>query len=381
MQKNNTLGVVKLLLTTLICFVSINIWAKTEINVETAGTLSSILTSTDRELKVTGYINGSDIKYIRSLVNNGKVAILDWSEVHIVAGGDAYNGSYKTSDDIIGESMFYECSRLQAITLPTTIKSIQSNAFANTGLKKIEIPNSVVSLGEDAFAYCSSLATVVLGKKVKTLSKGSFYGSGVTKVYAKPMTPPSTDSYLFGSKVTVYVYKDALNEYKSSSWKEWGNSFSGTLERYYPFEPDENDKAKELCATYFEDAACTQLKANYQAMSDADLTANLTAAGMPEYMVTIALKVKNDTWAKYEKDFRINEYKAYSDAAYWNEKLWARFASFMGNPTGIYAKNDGDPLCFCRQRCTIRCYPVHWNSRRRPDDYQRQSRTETAEGT
>ena len=124
MQKNHITGVVRLLLTTLVCFVSINIWAKTEINVETAGTLSSILTSTDKELKVTGYINGSDIKYIRSLVNNGKVASLDWSEVHIVAGGEAYNESYTTKNDVIGENMFYGCSKLLAITLPATIKSI-----------------------------------------------------------------------------------------------------------------------------------------------------------------------------------------------------------------------------------------------------------------
>ena len=346
MQRINTQGVVRLLLTTLVCFASINIWAKTEINVETAGTLSSILTSTDSELKVTGYINGSDIKYIRSLVNNGKVVSLDWSEVHIVAGGEAYTESYTTKNDVIGEKMFYGFSKLVAITLPATITSIQNNAFANTGLKKIEIPNSVVSVGEDAFAYCGSLATVVIGKKVKTLSKGTFYNSPVTKAYLKPMNPPTTAPYLFrdSPKITIFVYKDALADYKASSWTEWVSTFYGTLEKIYPYEPDEDDKAKELCSTYFEDAACTQLKAEYQAMSDEDLTANMTAAGMPEYMVTIALKVKNATWAAYEKDFRINEYKAYSDAAYWNEKLWARFASFMGNPTGIYTQNDGDPL-------------------------------------
>ena len=68
MQKNHICRVARLLLATLVCFVQTNIWAKTEINVETAGTLSSILTSTDKELRVTGFINGSDIKYIRSLV-------------------------------------------------------------------------------------------------------------------------------------------------------------------------------------------------------------------------------------------------------------------------------------------------------------------------
>ena len=61
-------------------------------------------------------------------------------------------------------------------------------------------------------------------------------------------------------------------------------------------------------------------------------------------MVDIALKVKNEDWAAYEKDFRIHSYKAYSDANYWNEKMMASGGSYMGNPTGIYAENDGDEI-------------------------------------
>ena len=65
---------------------------------------------------------------------------------------------------------------------------------------------------------------------------------------------------------------------------------------------------------------------------------------MPELMISTALKVKNASWAKYEQDFRIHSYKAYSDATYWNNKMMSSGGSYMGNPTGIYAKNDGDEL-------------------------------------
>ena len=328
----------------LFCFTRTNLWAVTEINVETAGTLSSLLTSTDKQLKVTGVINGTDIKYLRELVTAGTVTSLDWSEVRIVAGGEAYAENYTTENDIIGQKMFYECLKLQTMVLPSTVTSIQKNAFANTGLKKIDIPNSVLRVEEDAFAYCNTLATVVIGKKVKTLSKGVFYGSAVSKAYVKPMSPPSVGPYLFSSSPTVYVYKDALADYKASDWKEFYGSILGTLERYYPQEPDEDDIVKELCGNFFEDAACTQLKAEYQAMSDDELTTALTEVGMPDYMTEIALKVKNGTWAAYEQEFRIHSYKAYSDANYWNEKLWVRCASYMGNPTGIYVQNEGSPL-------------------------------------
>ena len=344
MHKIYITKICKLLLATCACFVQTNIWAVTEVNVEAAGTLSSLISTSDKELKVTGFINGSDIKFIRSLVSKGTVTSLDWSGVRIVSGGDAYVDSYKTSDDIIGEKMFYQCSKLQTMVLPTTVTAIQKNAFANTGLKSIDIPNSVRSLGEDAFAYCNSLATVVIGKKVNQLSKGSFYGSdALKKAYVKPITPPSPPSYLFSSNPTIYVYKEALSDYRELGWASYG-TLSGTLANYYPQEPDEDDYVSELCAGFFEDAACTQLKAEYQAMSDEDLTATFTEAGMPDYMVGIALKIKNQSWANYEQEFRIHSYKAYSDAKYWNDKLWSRAASYMGNPTGILCQSYTDQL-------------------------------------
>ena len=164
---------------------------------------------------------------------------LDLDAVRIVAGGEAYTGSFTTEDNAIGEEMFYGLSKLQTIVLPSTITSIKKNAFAKTGIKKVDIPNSVYSIEEDAFAYCNSLASVVVGKRVKSISKGAFYGSGsLKKAYVKPITPPSVSSYLFSSKPTVYVYKEALADYKASGWKEYYGIIYGTLASYYPQEQD-----------------------------------------------------------------------------------------------------------------------------------------------
>ena len=222
MIRENHINLYGVLLTVLLLFVHTNLWAATEIYVETAGTLQSLLTSTEQELKVTGVINGSDIKYIRQLVTAGTVKKPDWSGVRIVSGGQAYYESYTTQDDIVGEKMFYQCSSLQQMILPSTAISIKKNAFANTGLTQIDIPNSVRSVGEDAFAYCSSLTKVVIGKKVNQLSKGSFYASAVQKAYVKPIVPPSPQSYLFSSSPMIYVYASALSQYQASAWAEYG---------------------------------------------------------------------------------------------------------------------------------------------------------------
>ena len=348
----------KVLLAAVRCCGATNIWADSEVHVETAGTLESLLPTSDKILKVTGVINGTDIKYVRSLVTAGTVTSLDWSGVRIVAGGNAYYESFKTTNDVIGEKMFYKCAKLQAMVLPSTVTTIQNAAFANSGLKQIDIPNNVLKVGEDAFAYCSSLATVVIGKKAKDLNKGVFYNSSVRTAYVKPLTPPSTPSYMFSSNPKIYVYTEAVADYKASNWKSYGTIYGG-LENTYPQEQDANSLAKTLCTTYFEDAACTQLKAEYQAMSDEEITASVKSevqrlsgetwdeATFDDQFALFnatVLKVKNGTWANYEQEFRIHSYKAYSDAAYWNEKLWIRSASYMGNPTGIYAKNNGDQL-------------------------------------
>ena len=319
----------------------------TEVNVEKAGTLASQLTTTETTLRITGVINGTDVKYLRELISAGKVTTLDIADVRIVSGGEVYykdeaGTSYKSENDVIGQFMFRECEKLKAITLPSTVNAILANAFSKSGLKEVDIPNSVSRLGGDAFAYCSSLAKVVIGSRATRMDQGVFYSSPVKQAYVKPTTPPNAPAYLFSSNPRIYVYTESLADYKATDWKTYG-TLVGNLEATYPKEPDPSDVVNELCSTFFEDMACTQLKAEYQAMSDEDLTAAISEAGLPDFMATIAVKIKNDSWAAYEKDFRIHEYNAFSDATYWNTKMMSTGGSYMGNPTGIFTTTP-DPI-------------------------------------
>ncbi len=337
MQKKIYHVLVGALTIALVCSKPASVWAETVVDVVRAGTLSSVLKETDPQLKITGKINGTDAKYLRGLVVDGKVTSLDLSEVRIVSGGTAYYESFKTENDVLGEKMFTECEKLRYVVLPKTITAIGSCAFSNSGLKKIDIPNSVSRLGGDAFAYCGSLDTVVIGSRVAKLDQGVFYSSSVKRAFVKPVSPPSTPAYLFSSKPVIRVYSDVLNDYKQSSWKEYG-TIVGKLEDYFPMEADSSAIVNELRSTWFEDAACTELKAEYRGMTDEELTAAMTEGGMPAFMAAIAVKLKNDDWTGYEKDFRIHSYNAYSDANYWNDKMGSSGGSFMGNPTGIYTK-------------------------------------------
>lgn len=342
-RKKDCIKISRMLLTLLVSACAVCSWADSEINVETAGTLQTLLPTSDAKLKISGSINGTDVKYLRELINAGTVTSLDLTEVNIVSGGETYYQFFKTKDNVLGESMFQDCANLKTILLPTTIQSINSLAFSSSGITKIEIPNSVTYTGFDAFAYCDDLQTVVIGNKLKSMAQGAFYNSDVKNVYVKAIFPPEISSYTFTSSPQIHVYTTSLADYKDSEWNNCG-TLVGNLEDIYPMEEDPYANARTKAGEFFEDVACTQLKDEYQAMTDEDLTAALTEAGMPEFMINIALKIKNQSWKKFEQDFRIHSYKAYSDASYWNDKMMSTGGSYMGNPTGIYAKNDGDEI-------------------------------------
>ena len=337
-------GMLRAFLVGVVCLFSGNARSADTIHVATAGTLANLMESTGRQVKLTGFINGSDVKFLREKISTGKVTSLDLADVRIVKGGVAYNENYTTANDILGDYMFADLSKLTAITLPTTIKEIGRYAFSKTGIKQVEVPNQVTRLGGACFADCYSLTKVVIGSHVSKLEQAVFYNSSSIKnAYVKPKTPPQLDAYIFTASPTIRVYSSVLDDYKASTWKQYG-TLTGKLENYYPEEEaDSSAIVNEKAGIFFDDVACTELKTEYKSMTDEDLTQAFTQEGMPSYMISIALKLKNDSWAAYEKDFRIHSYKAYSDASYWNDKLKSTGGSFMGNPTGIYTSGY-DPL-------------------------------------
>ena len=106
----------------------------------------------------------------------------------------------------------------------------------------------------------------------------------------------------------------------------------------------------EALKNFFANEICTELKAEYAAKSDDELKAAMAEAGLPTMLQDIAVKIKNQWWNdteksayadknKYAKDFRVATFKPYSDANNWRDKMNTYAPSFMGNPTGIYAKN------------------------------------------
>lgn len=174
-----------------------------EVDNQYPGWLSSKIPFKDQasvqNLTVTGYINGTDVKFIKELINNRQLSHLDLSDANIVAGGEAYythpagTQSYRIDkDNTIGSYMFTDYSSKRRLTYLSLPKSVT----------KIELDNRL--------DYCNdNLDTLVIGGDLKMLTaldvhqtkKYLMIREGVdslneTQIKAKIVHLPTTIKYL-----------------------------------------------------------------------------------------------------------------------------------------------------------------------------------------
>ena len=234
------------------------------LKLDKAGTLPNMISYDQKNLitnlKIVGKINGTDLKFIREMAGcdvngketDGKLSILDLSDAKIVEGGSAYysdrdDGFIYTSNDKLGDYVFFDCSGLTSLTLPSSVTKIGCYALSNCiGLTSLTLPSSVTEIGEHAFLNCRGLTNFTIPSGVTSIGTSAFfccYGlisltipssvtsiggfafndcSGLTSIYAYMEKLPETGSNLFlgcdAKNCTVYVPKGTGDAYFWSSF-------------------------------------------------------------------------------------------------------------------------------------------------------------------
>lgn len=93
---------------------------------------------------------------------------------------------------VIGAGAFKDCTQLSAITLPSSVSVLQTEAFCGTGLTSVEIPAAVTALSYRCFKSCTKLAGVSFkGQSMLYLGQEAFmYCSALQSI-----TLPALTSY------------------------------------------------------------------------------------------------------------------------------------------------------------------------------------------
>jgi hypothetical protein len=83
-----------------------------------------------------------------------------------------------------------------AFTLPDTVTTIYSYAFANSAVSKLTLPDSLTTLYSYAFANCQSLTSLSLPDGMEIIDSYCFYNSGLTS-FSWPRSITAIPNYCF----------------------------------------------------------------------------------------------------------------------------------------------------------------------------------------
>lgn len=151
-------------------------------------------------LKVKGSINSYDIMIIRNKMDN--LHYLDLSDANVVENSYEYYTGCSTKNDTIGRNAFRELSKLVTVSLPNSVKAIESGALYNcTKLKSVVLPEKLESIEggwEGAFANCSSLTDVKF-KACKNIGYSAFSSCNALNHVTLPSDLKTIEQSAFGS--------------------------------------------------------------------------------------------------------------------------------------------------------------------------------------
>ena len=148
--------------------------------------------------------------------------------------------------ETLPDRFFYNCTGLANVSLPKQLKQINSSAFWGVGGGDIIIPNSVTNIGMQAFGE-SRITSVTIPENVKTLKDNTFYNCTSLKtlrIYANNLEFASDGVFWTWPKpaiTAIYVYGE--------NWPQMNAEYAQSMAKYL-FGNRETDGYNTTCKVY-----------------------------------------------------------------------------------------------------------------------------------
>ena len=198
-------------------------------------------TGSDTEVVIPETINGRTVEEI----GNGYSQVTGFDNVTSIVLPDtvkiinrqSFKGySNLTNIDLknveqIDVSAFAE-SGLTKVTLPETLEIIGDYAFNKcTNLEgNIIIPNSVTTMGKYCFAECTKISTVKFSENCVTIPERAFYKSSLTGPLVFPEGVVTIDAYSFyGTECTSVKFADTIKNIYQNAFRQCSSKMEGEL--------------------------------------------------------------------------------------------------------------------------------------------------------
>lgn len=127
----------------------------------------------------------------------------------------------------IGSYAFSYCNNLKDFTIPSSVQSVGSFAFAGAGLTSVVIPQGVTKIQNATFSDCLALEEVTIAEdSVTNIGYNAFANCESLRKITIPTSVSEIDSTAFSDddKCVIYGYNGSFAEYYA---KTYGITFSG----------------------------------------------------------------------------------------------------------------------------------------------------------
>ena len=233
------------------------------VDCQTPGWLSSKINYSDQltleNITITGFINGTDVKFIRELNLNRKLrGVINLENVNIVAGGEAYyktrlnsnDREFYTQDSILPALMFINLNSLQKVIFPRSLKAIGfesyiGSQFTNTYCDSVIIHGTFeecfiaqawsgsnwhvqyVSFPEGVknIAFCSLFRggrapyKLILPSTLEKFSSSTTFTTDSVIIHSASVAPETITSEFVFKKGKIYVPKGTKEKYLNSVFR------------------------------------------------------------------------------------------------------------------------------------------------------------------